>query len=85
MTSTHSTFHRYARMMPYILRRWRGLAVILVLTILSASTAALMPWPLKILVDYALGDAALPLTLQTLLNSLSLPSSTIAPVWHFFS
>jgi ATP-binding cassette subfamily B protein len=52
--------YRYTRLMPYIRQQWRSLALILLLTIIAASVGALMPWPLKILVDYALGDAALP-------------------------
>lgn len=52
--------HRYTRLRPYVTRQWRALAVILLLTLVAAVVTALMPWPLKILVDYALGDTALP-------------------------
>jgi len=51
---------RYRRMMGYALRRRRGLAVIFVLTIAASGTAALQPWPMKLLVDYALSDAGPP-------------------------
>ncbi|MEJ2140563.1 MAG: ABC transporter ATP-binding protein [Gammaproteobacteria bacterium] len=55
-----SLSYKLKRLMPYIWRERRTLAVILLLTLLGAATAALMPWPLKILVDYALGGAELP-------------------------
>ncbi len=77
-----STRHRYARMMPYIMRQKRGLAVILILTIVSAATAALMPWPLKILVDYALGDAEIPAFIESFFAALSI---SIAPMVLIFA
>ena len=36
------------------------MSIIGVLTVISAGVSALMPWPLKLLVDYALGDQTLP-------------------------
>ena len=52
--------YRYTRLLPYIWPQWRALALILLLTMIAVAVGALTPWPLKILVDYALGDAALP-------------------------
>jgi ATP-binding cassette subfamily B protein/subfamily B ATP-binding cassette protein MsbA len=60
MAMKESLSYKLKRLMPYIWRERRTLAVILLLTLLGAATAALMPWPLKILVDYALGGAELP-------------------------
>jgi len=54
------TGYRYTRLMPYIRQQWRSLALIMLLTMIATAVGALMPWPLKILVDYALGDASLP-------------------------
>ena len=62
--------YRYSRMMPYILGEWRGLGLIFLLTLASAGIAVLLPWPLKILVDYAFGDLAMPEALQKSLNKL---------------
>jgi len=64
--------HKYARLMPYIKRQWSALALILLLTLITAAVTALMPWPLKILVDYALGDTVLPRYLNDFLGRLSL-------------
>ena len=63
--------------MPYIMGQWRGLLLILVMTIASAGVAALMPWPLKILVDYALGDADVPAILGSVLGALSLETTAV--------
>ncbi|MGD8937168.1 MAG: ABC transporter ATP-binding protein, partial [Thiogranum sp.] len=69
--------YRYTRFTPYIGRQWRALAVILLLTLVAALVTALMPWPLKILVDYALGDAAVPLIIERVLNYLALSPSPL--------
>ena len=66
---------RLRRLAPYIAREWRRLAVIGLLTVLSSLTAALQPWPLKVLIDYALGGEAVPQTLVDVLARLSLPPS----------
>ena len=58
--------------MPYIRRQWPALTLILLLTLIMAAITALMPWPLKILVDYALADTALPSFLNDLIESVSL-------------
>ena len=64
MPARDSFFYRYSRMLPYVMRQRRGLASILVLTIISAMTAALMPWPLKFIVDYAITGLPFPGPLQ---------------------
>ena len=50
----------YLRLAPYVFRQRRWLAAIIALTLIAASTSALQPLPMKLLVDYALGDAATP-------------------------
>ena len=42
--------------LPYVLRQWKWLIAIGVLTLATSGTAALQPWPIKVLVDYALRD-----------------------------
>jgi ATP-binding cassette subfamily B protein/subfamily B ATP-binding cassette protein MsbA len=50
-------FQRVAR---HVRRQRRLLAVIVLLTLAYSGLAALQPWPLKLLVDHALGDVSLP-------------------------
>lgn len=69
--------YRYTRLLPYVRRQWRALAVILLLTLVAAAVTALMPWPLKILVDYALGDTPLPLMVDRALDYFSLSPSPL--------
>jgi ATP-binding cassette subfamily B protein/subfamily B ATP-binding cassette protein MsbA len=49
-------------LLAYCFRRWRGFAVVLGLTALLSLAAALQPWPLKLLVDHALGAQPVPST-----------------------
>ncbi len=63
---------KYRRLIPYALRQWPGLLFIGVFTVVSSLVVVLQPWPLKILVDCAFGDEALPVTLRDLLDSFSL-------------
>jgi ATP-binding cassette subfamily B protein/subfamily B ATP-binding cassette protein MsbA len=63
---------------PYILREWPILALILGLTAAGAALAALQPWPLKLLVDCALGDGRLPAVVSQALKVASLPTSGLA-------
>ena len=59
--------HRYRRVLAYALPQWPMLATIVGLSILLSALAALQPWPLKILVDYALGGEALPAPARSLM------------------
>ncbi len=52
--------HRYGLLLRYPLRQWRTLIAIISFTAGISATATLQPWPMKILVDYALGQAAIP-------------------------
>ncbi|MCK8602052.1 ABC transporter ATP-binding protein [Desulfoferrobacter suflitae] len=67
--------NRYRRLLKYTFQQWPLLLIILVLSICASAIAALQPWPMKILVDYALDGAALPETLQSLLEALTLQTS----------
>jgi ATP-binding cassette subfamily B protein/subfamily B ATP-binding cassette protein MsbA len=60
VAANRSAYYRYRRMLPYIRREWRGLGIISILTVVTAGVSALMPWPLKLLVDYALGEQPVP-------------------------
>lgn len=71
------TFHKYLSLAGYARRRWKALVVIVLLTLLSAGTAALLPWPIKLLVDYALGDETFSGWLGNWLASAS-PASIVA-------
>jgi ATP-binding cassette subfamily B protein len=77
MSAPRKAGYRYTRMLPYMQRQWRALAVILLLTLVAAATTALMPWPLKILVDYALGDATLPPMVHRALDNFWLSPSPL--------
>ncbi len=44
------------RLAPYLARQRRAIAAIVLLTITSATIAALQPWPMKLLVDQVLGE-----------------------------
>ncbi len=53
-----------ATLLPFALRQWPALTVIVGLTLASAAVAALQPWPLKLLVDHALRQDPLPAALS---------------------
>jgi ATP-binding cassette subfamily B protein len=78
MRSPQSTVYRYSRLARYAQRQWKALTVIVMLTLISALFAALMPWPIKILVDYALADSELPLFFQNLIGFFSVPQTSAA-------
>src|SRR5262245_34228173 len=48
---------RFRELLPYIRRQWPWLVAILHMSLLSSAVSALQPWPMKLLVDYALRDA----------------------------
>jgi len=70
--------YRYRRLIRYPLRQWPALVMILGLTAATSAITALQPWPLKILVDYALAGKVLPTSLRSILEGLSL--ATTPPV-----
>ncbi|HUP23137.1 MAG TPA: ABC transporter ATP-binding protein, partial [Thermoanaerobaculia bacterium] len=73
--SPRSMFGKFRRLLPYVWQRRRNVAAILALTVAASLTAALQPWPLKVLVDYALGSTAAPRSLETAMGALGLEPS----------
>ena len=71
--------HRSGRWLQYPRRQWRILLASLWLTAGLAVVTAFQPWPLKLLVDYGLGDRAAPARLRALVTVLGLAPSP--PVW----
>jgi ATP-binding cassette subfamily B protein/subfamily B ATP-binding cassette protein MsbA len=71
---------RHKRLLHYVAHQWRWLAGILVLTGASSAAAALQPWPMKLLVDYALKDAEQPKLIAAILNRLDLEVTPVALV-----
>lgn len=71
---------KYRRMMRYVIRQWPSLLLILGLTGIASAVTALQPWPIKILVDYALGNAAIPAWLLSFFESISLSLTPITLV-----
>ena len=67
--------YRCRRLLPYVAHEWRAMLVIVALTIVASATVALQPWPLKILIDFALDDVALPPPAARLLASLGLEAA----------
>jgi len=61
----------YRQSLRYAARQWRHLTVILALTAIASGVAALEPWPLKLLIDHALGGQPLPPRLAALLGAAS--------------
>jgi len=66
---------KYGKLIPYALRQWRWLLSIVLLTAASSAVAAAYPWPMKLLVDYALGSAGAPPVLDGVLRSLSVEAT----------
>ena len=66
---------RFGKLLRYALREWRWVLAIVLLTAASAVMTAVTPWPMKLLVDYALGDAGTPPALEAILGALSVESS----------
>ena len=55
-----ASFGKYRRLARYPAQQWRLLLLILSMTVASSLITVPQPWPLKILVDFALGGAPLP-------------------------
>jgi len=60
---------KYPRIIAYALRQWRGLLGIAVMSCAASAVAALSPWPLKLLVDSALGPEAPPVIVRRAFES----------------
>ncbi len=73
---------RYRFIIPYILRQRRFLLLIVILTLFGAALATLQPWPLKILIDFALGDDSLPLFFDPTPFNLVMAASVLSLVLY---
>ena len=60
---------KYRRILGFAQTEWRSLACAVAVSVLFAGLAAVQPWPLKLLIDYAVGDAVLPVWMQTAFGS----------------
>ena len=60
---------KLGRIIRYALRQWPMLLVIVALSCAWAGVAALLPWPMKLLVDCALGGEAPPKIVNTIAAS----------------
>jgi ATP-binding cassette, subfamily B, bacterial len=72
LTTTRVRRSRALAVLPYVTKEWRGLVLILAATLLSAAMAVAQPWPLKIIVDNALGGEPLSGALARGLEALAL-------------
>lgn len=63
------------RLLPYLREQRSLLVTIVVLTVTASAITVAQPWPMKILVDYALGDMAAPSWITGGLDSVGLSSS----------
>jgi ATP-binding cassette subfamily B protein/subfamily B ATP-binding cassette protein MsbA len=75
MTKPSTAVGKFRRILSYARAQWPTLAAIIALTSLYAALAALQPWPLKILVDYGLGNASPPDLLAQWLSYSGLPEA----------
>jgi ATP-binding cassette subfamily B protein len=64
--------YKYRRLLRYALKEWRSLTIICLLTLMIPAITALQPWPIKILIDYALGNHTLPNSIQNLISGFSI-------------
>jgi ATP-binding cassette subfamily B protein len=56
----NSMVQKVRRVLAYARPQWRTVAAVLVLVLVYSGISALQPWPLKIIVDYALGTHSVP-------------------------
>ncbi|MEO5863234.1 MAG: ABC transporter transmembrane domain-containing protein [Burkholderiales bacterium] len=68
---------KFARILSYFLAERRGLIAILAFSLLSSAFAALQPWPLKMLIDYGLGDEVVPASVDSALHAIGFTSSPL--------
>jgi ATP-binding cassette subfamily B protein/subfamily B ATP-binding cassette protein MsbA len=66
---------------PYVLREWRGLLAILLLTALTSGLAALQPWPMKILVDLGIRHQPVPRLMREWLGWFRIIPGTAVLIW----
>src|SRR5688572_20783547 len=68
---TAGGIRRFGKLLRYALREWRWILAIVILTAFSSAMTAVSPWPMKLLVDYALGDSGAPPAIQAILAALA--------------
>ncbi len=61
---------RYSRLLGYAVTYWRGWTLVAGVTLLSTGMTLLQPWPMKVLVDHVLAQAAKPAPLARVLELL---------------
>jgi ATP-binding cassette subfamily B protein/subfamily B ATP-binding cassette protein MsbA len=59
-----------------VLRQWKWLVAISILTLVTSTAGALQPWPIKVLVDYGLRGTELPAAIRVPLTRLGLPDTS---------
>lgn len=75
------TLHKYAGIVRHALAHWPTLAGIAALTLALSALAALQPWPLKILVDYGIGNLPPPAPLVAWLGTVQIESTAVNLIW----
>jgi ATP-binding cassette subfamily B protein/subfamily B ATP-binding cassette protein MsbA len=73
--------HKYKRILGYGLRQWPAILLILGLSFATSAVTILQPWPLKLLVDHALGVSPLPTQLNSVFDTLTLSPTPVALVF----
>lgn len=68
---------RYRRLIRYAWHEWPALALLVLFTAITSALAALQPWPLKMLFDWALGSEAPPAWLAGWLSGLGKPAMAL--------
>jgi len=66
---------RYKKLLKYTLQQWPALLLILALSLFASAITALQPWPMKLLVDSALGGSPVPESLESFIKALALQDS----------
>jgi len=69
---------RYRRLLAYAVPQWPALALIVALSLVLSAVAALQPWPLKVLVDHAVGGDPVPEAARVVLDALAPASRALA-------
>lgn len=68
---THlSTGRLFTWLLPYALRRWRGLALVLAAAVVGVGLSMLQPWPMKILIDNVLHGLPVPPPVARMMEKL---------------
>jgi hypothetical protein len=76
MKTLRRPWGKYTRLITYPLRQWPALVGIVMLTLANSVIAILQPWPLKLVVDYALGGRRLPGFIESVLSGIPVPATT---------